>query len=466
MLDPKVKAYLESHQPAILEQLKSLLRIPSIANVEGGMGGEPCRRAAAWLAEYLEGLGLRAEAAAVPDGPPCVLAFSDQRPDRPTLLLYGHYDVQPPDPLELWQTPPFEPDIREGRIYARGANDDKGQLFAHLAAVEAWQRAGGRLPVNLKLIVEGEEEVGSPHLEAFMTAHAARLSADAAVLSDSEFFAPDLPAITYALRGLVAVELTVEGPAADVHSGVHGGAVRNPINALAAIVAALHDERGRVTIPGFYDEVAPLEDAERRQWAKLPFDERQYARSLGLEELSGGEQGYSLLERRWARPTLDCNGIVGGYTGEGAKTIIAARADTKITMRLVPHQDPQRIIEGLRRFVADHTPPGIRASLTVQSSSRAVIVSRDSAAMRAAAAAYEEGFGRRPAMIRCGASVPVTEVLQRCLHLEAVLMGFGLPDDNLHSPNERFALSQLWGGAVTAASFMQHLAEQRQGEKV
>ncbi|MCK4601557.1 MAG: M20/M25/M40 family metallo-hydrolase, partial [Phycisphaerae bacterium] len=369
----------------------------------------------------------------------------------------GHYDVQPPEPLELWQSAPYDPQVRDGWLYARGANDDKGQLFTHLMAIEAYQRAGGGLPVNVKLIVEGEEEIGSPNMEEFIAARRAVLAADAAVISDSEFFAESLPSITYALRGIAYLELKLHGAAADCHSGIHGGALGNPINALTRMIAAMHDDDGRVTIGGFYDDVLPLADAERRTWAELPFDEAAYAASHGVETLAGGEKGYSILERRWARPTLDCNGIVGGYTGSGAKTIIPAEAATKITMRLVPNQDPEKVAAGFRQFVAENTPPGMKASLEVSPGARPVLLARDSAAMKAGRAALREAFGRDAAMIRCGASVPITELIQRLLGLDAVLMGFGLPDDNLHAPNERFRLDQLYRGSHAAAGFMHNL---------
>ena len=456
MLPAAVSGYLEGHRQRHLEKLKELLRIPSIANVADDAGP----RAARWLAGHLESLGFRAEIVAT-EGKPNVLAEARVGDRLPTLLIYGHYDVQPADPLELWDTGPFDPAVRDGSIFARGANDDKGQLFAHLMAVEAWVRAGGGLPVNVKVLVEGEEETGSPRLEAFVAARADRLRADAAVISDSGFFARDVPSITYALRGLTHVEIALTGQAADVHSGVHGGALANPINALARLLGAMHDDNGSVAIPGFYDRVVALTDQERNAWADLPFDETEYARSLGTDVLAGGERGYSVLERRWARPTLDANGIVGGYTGRGAKTIIATTASVKISTRLVPCQDPAEVAAGVRRFVEANTPPGLRASVRVGALARPVLLKTDSPAMEAGKAALSESFGRRPVLIRCGASVPVTELFQRLLGLDAVLMGFGLPDDNIHSPNEKFDLEQLWRGSVAAAAFLNNLREIR-----
>lgn len=456
MLPRSVADYLHRHRDRHLAQLCELLAIPSIANVPDGA----CSAAAKWLAAHLEGLGLTADV--VPSaGPPNVLAEFAGGGGRATLLVYGHYDVQPPDPLDAWETPPFHPQVRGGCLYARGVSDDKGQLFAHLMAIEAWQEAGGGLPVDLKVFIEGEEEIGSPHLEEFLVDHAGRLAADAAVISDSEFFADGVPSITTALRGLAYVELTVRGPSQDLHSGVHGGAVRNPANVLAALVAALHDERGRVTIPGFYDDVLEPAAAEQAAWAQLPFNERDYAASLGVEALTGGEEGRPVLQRRWSRPTLDCNGIVSGYTAPGAKTIIPAAATAKLSARLVPRQEPDRVIAALGEHLGRLCPAGVSLEMEVLSSSRPVLLATDTPAMRAAQAAVAEAFGREPAFVRCGASVPVTEVIQRLLSLDAVMMGFGLPSDNLHGPNEHFRLDQLWRGSLASAAFMQNLAAAR-----
>jgi acetylornithine deacetylase/succinyl-diaminopimelate desuccinylase-like protein len=454
MLPKAVTEYLASHRQEHLAKLMELIRFPSVANTEP----QQCRACADWLAEHLRGLGMTARVEECPGRPNVIgsLHVSDQ---APTLLIYGHYDVQPADPLGEWRTGPFDPVVQDGYLCARGSSDDKGQLFAHMAAVEAWQRAGGGVPVNVKVLIEGEEEIGSPNMEAFLGRHAKELSADAVVISDSEFFARGLPSITYALRGLTYVEVIFHGPRADIHSGVHGGAVTNPVNALARLVAAMHDESGRVTIPGYYDDVVPLSPAERDEWRKLPVDDAAYAASLGVEALGAGERGFSVLERRWARPTLDCNGIVGGYTGPGAKTIIPSQASVKISMRLVSNQRPEKALEGFQRFVAEHTPPGIRAELKMNAGARPVMLGQHSPAMDAGRAALMEAFAAPTAMIRCGASVPITELFQRLLGLDAVLMGFGLPDDNLHSPNERFLLEHLWGGMIASAAFMKNLRE-------
>lgn len=456
MLPKGVSEYLLAHRRRHLADLKELLRIASVANVPHP--ANQCRRCADWLSDRLRSMGLDSQVVET-GGMPAVLARADVGPERPRLLIYGHYDVQPPDPLNEWNSDPFDPQVRDGFLYARGASDDKGQLFAHLMAIEAWLKADGALPVNLTVFLEGEEEIGSPALEGFMAAGADRLAADAAVVSDSGFFADNLPSVTYALRGLVYMELTVTGPRQDLHSGINGGMVTNPLNALASMVAAMHDDSGRVTIGGFYDDVAELTAAERAAWASLPFDAEAYALSLGLESLAGGEAGLDALERRWARPALDCHGIVGGYTAGGAKTVIPARATAKLSARLVAGQNPAKIVEGFRQFAADRAPRGVKANIDVLAEGRPVMLATDSAAMTAARDALAEAFGRSPAMVRCGASIPVVELIQRLLGLDAVLMGFGLPDDNLHGPNERLALKQLWGGSTAAASFYARLGQ-------
>ena len=455
MIPDSVAQYLSDNRARHLESLKEYLRFPSVANVDGG-DEDPCGLCARWLADYLGQLGLRAELLAT-SNKPNVLASLHVSDSAPTVLVYGHYDVQPPDPLDLWESDPFEPEIRDGYIYARGTNDDKGQLFTHLAAIEAWLQCGG-MPINIKVFAEGEEETGSPDLERFITEHAEALSADAIVVSDSAFFADEVPSITYALRGLAYVELTVTGPSVDVHSGEHGGGLTNPINALTAMVAGMHDARGRIALPGFYDDVADLSDEERQGWADLPFDADRYAASMGVDCLGGGEYGFSDLERLWSRPTLDCNGIVGGYTGPGSKTIIPSAASVKISMRLVPHQRPEKIVESMRQYVRENTPPGVTCKMEVHAGARPVLMARDSPAVRAASDALAEAFGKSAAMVRCGASVPVTELFQRILGIDAVMMGFGLPGDRLHSPNERFALKQFTRGSMAAAAFIGNMA--------
>ena len=456
MLPQPVADYLQAHRDEHLERLFEYLRFASIANLSPDP--DPCRQCAEWLADHAARLGFEAEIIDT-DGKPNVVASARAAGDGPTVLIYGHYDVQPPEPLEAWDSDPFEPIVRAGRIVARGASDDKGQFFAQLMAMEAWQRAAGGLPVHVKLFVEGEEEIGSPGAEPFVTACADRLAADVVVMCDGQFFAAETPSITYALRGLAYVEVTVTGPSADIHSGLHGGLVLNPVNVLATLIAAMHDETGRVTIPGFYDDVRPVSDAELAAWELLPFDEAAHAAAVGVEALTGGERGTGALQRRWARPTLDCNGIVGGFTGAGSKTIIPARADAKISMRLVADQDPAKIIAGVEQFVADRTPRGVRSSVAVHASARPAVFRTDSPAMTAARDALAEAFGREAALIRCGASLPIAETLQRVLGVDPVLMGVGLPDDNVHAPNETFSLEQLRRASVAGAALLQNLRD-------
>ncbi|MHC4562312.1 MAG: dipeptidase [Planctomycetota bacterium] len=453
MVHHDVAHALQSRRDQHLEQFIELLRFASIANNDD----DQCPACAAWLVNHLTDLGLAARTLPT-GGKDVVYAESDIDPDKPTLLIYGHYDVQPPDPLNQWLSDPFDPHIRDGNIYARGASDDKGQFLVHLMAIEAWQQAGGGLPMNVKVLLEGEEEIGSPSLESFMIDHADLFAADAAVVSDSAFYAAGVPSILTGLRGLAYVQLNVTGPAVDVHSGIYGGIVANPVNALAAMIGQMHDETGRVTLPGFYDDVAEPTDEEARAWETLDFDEAAYAKSVGARELGGGERHLPPLVRSWARPTLDVNGIIGGYTDPGAKTIIPAEAHAKISMRLVPHQDPRNIVEGVKEFVRTHTPPGVRVEIDIHSTAPPVLLKTDGVAIQAAQAAMTEAFGREAIFIRCGASVPVTELIQRTLGLDAAMMGFGLPDDNLHSPNEKFSLEHFCRGAVASAALMSELA--------
>ena len=454
MLPPQVADYLNLHRKDSLYSLFELLRIPSIANDTSRP--DRCMEAAEWVAGRLSGLGFDAEILPTA-GRPAVAGDLHVRDTAPTLLVYAHYDVQPAEPLDEWHSPPFEPQLRDGRIYARGASDDKGPLVAYLAAAEAWVRNGGP-PVNLRFFVEGEEEVGSPNVEPFVAEHRDRLAADAAVVADTMFFRPGLPSITYGLRGLAYFQITIEGPSRDLHSGLYGGGVVNPANALAGIAASLHDAKGRIAIEGFYDDVVETTDAERESWAALPFDAGEFAAEAGVEALAAGDA--DVIERVWARPSLDINGIVGGYTQPGSKTIIPARASAKVSIRLAPRQDPQRVVAAFRRHVAAATPVGVRSSVAVHATARPVLVPPDSPGVRAARAALSEAFGTppEPVLIRCGASVPVTEVLQRLLGVAPVMIGCQSPDDRLHSPNEKYGLDMFERTAVAAAALMQNVA--------
>ncbi len=446
---------LEARRQELLEELSEFLRIPSIS-------ADPERaadvaRAAEWLAARLARAGFEARAEPT-GGHPAVVAEWRGAPGRPTILLYGHYDVQPADPADGWTSDPFEPTVRDGCLVARGATDDKGQLFCHLAALRAHLELYGRLPVNLVVLFEGEEEAGSEHLEPFLEENRQRFACDAVVVSDSGRLDPAVPAITYGLRGLVYLEVILRGPNRDLHSGTFGGAVANPANALARLVASLQDDRGRVTVPGFYDRVRPLEPWERDAFARLPFDEAALCRDLGVDSLPG-EEGFSVLERVWARPTLDVNGLVAGYTGEGAKTVIPAEARAKVSCRLVPDQDPEEIADLLEAWLRERAPQGCRVEVRRLHGARPVLVPVRGRFMDAARKALARGFGAEPVLIREGGSIPVVETFQRLLGAPVLLLGFGRPDDRAHGPDERFHLSDLWAGMRTSAWLWHLLAE-------
>jgi succinyl-diaminopimelate desuccinylase len=378
-------------------------------------------------------------------------------PGAPTALVYGHYDVQPADPLEKWTTPPFEPTRRNGKLYARGATDDKGQVLTHVKSAEAWITVEGRLPLNLKFLIEGEEEVGSEQLEKFIPQHAEKLACDCVVISDGGQFAPGLPAITYGLRGLAYFEILVTGPNRDLHSGSFGGSVTNPANALAWILAGLMDRQGRVTIPGFYDDVLPMTDQERREMAALPFNEKQYFEHIGV--VAGtGEEGFTTLERRWVRPTFDVSGLWGGYQGEGAKTVLPALAGAKFSFRLVPNQDPAKITAGLKWRLAELTPPGVEVELIEHHGAPGVLMPLDSPYIEAAARAIQHAFGRRPVFTREGGSIPIVTAFHERLGVDALLLGWGQDDDNTHSPNEKFALADFHRGIRASARLWEELS--------
>ncbi len=458
MLPKEITEYLSSHRTEHLEQLFELLRFASISSQSAHEADS--RACAEHIAGLLSGLGFSTElrpwrtrpillARSTPDIAP---------PEAPTVLVYAHYDVQPPDPVELWTSPPFEPTVREGAVYARGASDDKGLLLAAINACEAYIRTIGKLPMNVLFFFEGEEEIGSPELEDFITSAADDLKSDFAIVLDLGFFAPGAPTILTGLRGLVYLELTLDGPSVDLHSGQHGGAVLNPLNALAKMIAGMHDEDGRVTLPGFYDDVVEPSRVELDQWKSLPFDEAEYAERVGVEPV-GGERDRPLLQRRWSRPTLGCNGIIGGYSGQGAKTVLPASATAKISMRLVPNQRPDKVLAAFDEFVADHTPTGVKASVRVLSRSRPFYIRPDSPAITAVGDAMREAFGAETVLARAGGSVPISELIQRILKIDPIPTGFALPDDNIHSPNERFALEQFYGGAVASAAILKNLAQ-------
>ncbi len=451
----KAIAWASHHRQEHLAQLSALLAIPSISTDPDYQ--PEVLRAADWLAEHMRTIGLQAVDVFPSPGHPVVYGEWLGAPGAPTLLVYGHYDVQPADPLELWHTDPFDPTVRGDDLYARGASDDKGQVFAHLKGIEALMQTVGRLPVNVKVMIEGEEEIGSVHFDRFVQAQKARLEADVVVISDTHMLAPDQPVLLYGLRGMAYMEIEVRGPDHDLHSGSFGGGVRNPANVLCQIVGALKDERGRITIPGFYDAVLPLEPEERELLTQVPFDEAQFQREAGVTK-TWGEAGYTLLEQICARPTLDVNGLLSGYTGQGVKTVLPAWARAKVSMRLVPNQQPNEIARLFREHVESLAPDTVRLSVRALHGAEPVLIGRDIPQMQAATRALERGFGAPPVFMREGGSIGVVATLQKELGTPVVLMGFGLPDDNLHAPNEKFHLPNFYRGVETIIRFLNELA--------
>jgi acetylornithine deacetylase/succinyl-diaminopimelate desuccinylase-like protein len=431
--DAALDAHLAATRDDRLESYKAFLRIPSISALPEHAAD--CRRAAGWLVEAMTAAGLEHVEAAETGGHPVVYADWLHAPDAPTILIYGHYDVQPVDPLDLWTSPPFEPAVVGDRILARGAADDKGQVHAHVMAAGAILATRGALPVNVKYLFEGEEESSSVHLDAWLGRERDRLGADVAIISDSGFFEGNVPAITLSLRGIMYAQIDVVGTAVDLHSGTYGGAVQNPANALATIVAGLKGPDGRIRVPGFYDDVVPLSEEDRASLAALPFDEAAYQRQLGLPGLVG-EVGYTTLERRGVRPTLDVNGIWGGFAGEGSKTIIPAHAHAKVSCRLVADQEPDRIFDAFRAYVEEIAPPGVTTTVRYLGGGRPSVTPMDHPATKAAARAIEATFGQAPVYIREGGSIPVCASFASILGLPVVLLGFTPPDENAHAPNE------------------------------
>jgi acetylornithine deacetylase/succinyl-diaminopimelate desuccinylase-like protein len=454
-MDQALKYALSNHE-AFITQLEDFLRIPSVSTDPAH--APDVRAAADWLVSHFQKMGFETVESFETEGHPIVYAEMLVDESLPTVLVYGHYDVQPPDPIELWDSPPFEPVRKGDLLYARGSSDDKGQVFMHLKAVEAYLKTGTALPVNLKYMIEGEEENGSTHLPGFITANRDRLSADVVVVSDTALFGPGVPSITYGLRGLAYVEVTLTGPDRDLHSGIYGGAIENPINVMARLIKELHDENHRVTIPGFYDNVIDLTEDERKGLSSLPFDADEWAGDVGVAKMRT-EAGYSPLEAATARPTLDCNGIWGGYTGEGAKTVLPSKATAKISTRLVPNQAPGEITDKIRAYFEANTPDTMKLSFRDLHGGHGVLVDTKSPAMTAASKALEEVFGMKPFFARGGGSIPVVADFKKILGLDTVLMGFGLDSDAIHSPNECFGMDRFQQGILSIIRFLKLYGE-------
>ena len=454
--------YGKENAPRFVEELKSLLRIPSVSTLPEH--APDVRRATEFVADGLRTAGLDnvhliETSTATRKGHPLVYADWLHHPGKPTVLFYGHYDVQPAEPLDEWKSPPFEPEERNGNIYARGAVDDKGQMWMHVKALESLLKSDGKLPVNVRVLIEGEEEVGGEGVAAFVRQHGGLLAADCAVVSDTDMFAPGIPTLCTGLRGMIYTELEVRGAATDLHSGVYGGAAPNPFIALAQIIAQLKRADGRIAIPGFYDTLEEPSKAELDAWRSLPFDEETYRQTqVGSPELTG-EAMFSVLERTWSRPTMDVHGMPGGFIGAGAKTVIPARATAKISFRLVPGMDPQTTFTQYKSFVEELTPSGVTVDVRLIHSGDPFVVSTDSPFIRAATDALHEVFGKPTVFVRGGGSIPIIADFGSVLGIPTVIMGFGLPDDNLHAPNEKFHLANFHQGIESLIRFLQHVGQ-------
>lgn len=449
--------HVSDNQERYLRELTDFLSIPSVSTLSERKAD--VRRAAEWVAGDLNCSGMENIRLIETAGHPLVYADWLHAPGQPTLLIYGHYDVQPPDPLDEWKSPPFEPTVRDGNMYARGAADDKGQVYVQLKAIEMLKRHTDGLPINVRFIYEGEEEVGGEGIEAFVKEHPEELACDAVLISDSHMFAEGLPGIDIGLRGMVYTELTVQGAMHDLHSGLYGGVAPNAINALCHIVAKLKDEEGRILVPGFYDEVRALTEEEREEMRGLPFNEEEYRqKEIGSPALTG-EPGFSVMERVGARPTLDANGIIGGFTGEGAKTVIPAQARCKISMRLVSDQEPTTILARFKQYVEEICPPYVTVHVNYIHGAEPVLLPTDTPYMQAAQAALSEVFGREAVFMRGGGSIPIVSLFSKVLGAPSVLMGFGLPDDNLHAPNEKMKLDNVFKGIEVCARYLEMLKQ-------
>ncbi|MFD1861784.1 dipeptidase [Planococcus chinensis] len=452
----KIDQYFKDHRTDHLEELKAFLRIPSISSLTEHKGD--VRKAAEWLKEAMEKAGLENAEVFETDGHPVVYADWLHAEGKPTVLVYGHYDVQPVDPLNLWETPPFDPHVRDNKLYARGASDDKGQTFMHVKAVEALLKLEGELPVNIKFIVEGEEEIGSPTLPKYVEQNQEQLKADLIVISDTGMQGPGRPAVCYGLRGLAGIQIDVQGPKGDLHSGLYGGAVQNPLHAIVEILQSFRDKEGVIQVDGFYDDVLEVSDAERAEFAALEFDLEKEKQELGIIE-DFGEKGYSFVERTWIRPTLEINGITGGFSGEGIKTVLPAQASAKITCRLVPNQDPDDIVAKLRAHVEANKPAGVTVTISDFDKGQPFLTPYDHPAIQAAGRSYERVYNVKTAFTRMGGSVPIVAVFDQVLGLPVVLMGFGLSSENFHAPNEHFHLENFDKGLRVISDYLYEAAQ-------
>ncbi|HET9371160.1 MAG TPA: dipeptidase [Vicinamibacterales bacterium] len=447
--------FVHTNRDRYVEELKQYLAIPSISALPEHAAD--VRRCAEWTAAEMTRVGLENVRLIDTPGNPIVYGDWLHAAGAPTILFYGHYDVQPVDPLDLWESPPFDATVRDGEIYARGAADDKGQIFMHFKAIEAHLKKAGSLPVNIKILIEGEEEVGSEHLDGFIRANRELLAADVVVISDSAMFDRGVPSICYSLRGLVYFQIDLRGTKSDLHSGVFGGAVANPNMVLAQVLAQMKDKGGRIKIPGFYDDVRDLSAEERAAWKTLPFNEKKYKKDLGAPKLAG-EKDFTVLERVWARPTFEVHGLLGGFTGEGAKTVIPAVSMAKVSMRLVPDQDPDKIAKLFEDYVNKVTPKTVELKVTRMHGGKPWITEYDNPFVQAAGRAIEQGFGKAPVFCREGGSIPVVSTFQQELNVPAVLFGVGLPDENAHAPNERLDLANFHNGIVASAILYKEIA--------
>jgi acetylornithine deacetylase/succinyl-diaminopimelate desuccinylase-like protein len=453
----KYQQFVDQNLQRFDNTLIEFLKIPSVSAQPDH--ANDCRKACEFLRDYLSKLGMKPKVFDTP-GHPILYAEHTEAKGKPTALIYGHYDVQPVDPIDLWTSPPFEPVIKNRIIYARGSADDKGQLMAHVHAIEAFLNGNGQLPINVKIVFEGEEEIASRNLDDFLKSNRAMLKSDLAIISDTSQFGPDMPALTYGLRGIAACEVKVIGPNRDLHSGSYGGAVPNPINVLAWMIGELHDENRRIAIDGFYDDVREVEKWEKEEFSRLPFDEEHYKKDLGLPSLMG-EKGYTTIERKWARPTLDVNGIYGGYMGEGQKTVIPSWAGCKITMRLVPDMDPNKACNQLEAYLTKIAPPSVKVEVKKFGGAKPAIVSKTNPIMQAAEQAFQAGFGKKPFYIREGGSIPIVNTFKELLGCDTILFGLCQPDCNAHSPNEWFGLDDFHRGIKSVVVLYQKLAEMR-----